>query len=201
MSRDDPVAALEAGAVDATAVLLEVPAFSAPGTDACHELLNRHAEINVLMVTYRQSATDRIAEWRRCVGSDATSMAIVTAQESGETADSSSEISVTAERPGDLTGMGIAITRQLSDWAGTPRPTTVCFDSLTTLLQYTDVQTTFRFLHVIVNRLRGSDAVGHFHIDPSAHDEQTIAQLVPIFDVVMRLDGDNEWSVQSTTSG
>lgn len=196
MSRDDPVGVLAETTPDAAAVLLAVPAFSVPGSKACHAFLSQEAEANILIVTYRQSANGRITEWRNR-GGDEVPMVIITAKDTGDIAQSHSNISVVTERPGDLTGMGISITKHLSQWEGNGRPTFLCFDSLTTLLQYTDVRTLFRFLHVVTNRLRGIGAFGHFHIDPTAHDQQTVSQLVPLFDAVIRFDDDSGWAVET----
>jgi archaellum biogenesis ATPase FlaH len=62
------------------------------------------------------------------------------------------------------------------------RQLVVCFDSVTQALQFSDVQSVFEFLHTFTGRLREVGAVGHFHLDPEAHDPQTVSRLKPAFD-------------------
>ena len=85
--------------------------------------------------------------------------------------------------PGDMTGVGIGVSEQLRRFAeeGTER-TRVVFDSLSTLLLYSDSETVFRFLHVLTGRIDDIDAIGLFTIDPTTHDEQTVGTLKQVFD-------------------
>lgn len=96
----------------------------------------------------------------------------------------------TVNSPRDLAGLGIVISEFLGQWeterwTEEPSQIVVCFDSLTTLLQYVDLQQAFRFLHVLCGRLASVDAVAHFHLDPAAHDDQTITTLRHLFDTVI----------------
>ena len=72
----------------------------------------------------------------------------------------------------------------------------VCFNSITSLLQYADLQRGFRFLHVVTGRVKTVGGVGHFHIDPDAHDAQTLATLKGLFDAVVEVNDDGSWDVQ-----
>lgn len=98
-------------------------------------------------------------------------------------------ISVTSiDDPGDLTALGIKINEFVEQWSaggdtGTGR-LNLCFESLTVLLQYADLERVFRFLHVLVARLRETGVDAHFHIDPSTQDEQTLVTLASLFDDV-----------------
>jgi hypothetical protein len=92
--------------------------------------------------------------------------------------------------PGDLTGLGIKLSQCLSSWSGDAKPTAVHFDSLTTLLQFADLKRVFQFVHVVTGRIESAGAVGYFHLDPAAHDEQTVATLRSIFDDVYEYGSD-----------
>lgn len=85
--------------------------------------------------------------------------------------------------PGDVTGVGIGISEQLRRFAedGTEH-TRVAFNSLSTLLMYSDTETVFRFLHVLTGRIDNTDTVGLFTIDPTTHDEETVNTLKQVFD-------------------
>lgn len=99
---------------------------------------------------------------------------------------------VSVSSPGDLTGLGMRIADCLSAWEGDGNRTVVCFDSLTPLLQFVDTSRAFRFLHMVLSRLAAVDAAAHVHMDPTAHDEQTVTTLASLFDVVVRLQ-DGGW--------
>lgn len=81
----------------------------------------------------------------------------------------------------DLTGIGIALTTALESWASADE-LLVRFDSVSVLLQYVNTATAFQFLHTVVGRLRGVSARSWFYLDPSLHDEQTIATIAAAFD-------------------
>jgi hypothetical protein len=49
---------------------------------------------------------------------------------------------------------------------------------------------------MLTNRLTELGASAHFHIDPAAHDEQTVAQLAQAFDDQVRVDGDGDRIVE-----
>ncbi|MFB6354173.1 MAG: RAD55 family ATPase [Halobacteriales archaeon] len=110
--------------------------------------------------------------------------------------------------PGDLTGIGIGVSEQVRRFeeAGVDR-VRICFYSLSTLLMYAELETVFRFLHVLAGRVDSIGAVGLFALDPTTHEESTVSTLKQLFDGVIevRLDdgpqarlvgvpgGDGEW--------
>jgi hypothetical protein len=119
------------------------------------------------------------------------------AQPGGSTASNVAEQAVEAlSSPGDLTGLGIKLSEVLKEWDRNDNRTVVCFDSLTALLQYADLQTIYKFLHVLTGRFDAADVTAHFHLDPDACDQQTVSTLTSLFDTVVELD-DGEWSVRS----
>jgi hypothetical protein len=85
--------------------------------------------------------------------------------------------------PSDLTGQGIAIAEALSP------ETVVCVDSLGALLQYVDREQAFQFVHTLGERCAESSSAMHFHLDPAAVDERTVATLSLPMDAVVDVDG------------
>lgn len=149
------------------------------------------AEERVLLVTNAQSPDDLIERWVRQRGSMPSELGIIAV---GEQTRSTTERPRTQQGPGilttvesraDLAGLGIAICTYLDEWRETGGTTTVCFDSLTELLKATGVEAAFKFLVILRQRLIDVDAVAHFHLDPTAHNDQTIAQLREVFDTVV----------------
>ena len=84
---------------------------------------------------------------------------------------------------GDLTAQEITITEALSPG------TAVCFDPFGALLQYTDREQAFQFVHTLGERCAESAAAMHFHLDPAAVDERTVATLSLPMDAVVDVDG------------
>jgi hypothetical protein len=61
------------------------------------------------------------------------------------------------------------------------------------MLQYVDVETAYEFLHTITGQLYAADARAHFHVDPTAHDAETVDAIASLFDAVVTLgDADPE---------
>jgi hypothetical protein len=56
------------------------------------------------------------------------------------------------------------------------------------MLQYVELETAYEFLHAITGQLYAADARAHFHVDPSAHDSQTVDSITSLFDAVVELD-------------
>jgi hypothetical protein len=192
-------------------ILLLSPSLHAATEEACLDLLalDDPREQNVLWVTYTRSPEACVQDWRAdCEAPPAgvqfvdvgetTRSASAAAASSGADADFGlgEEAVASLANPGDLTGLGIKLSEVLKEWSGAPERTVACFDSLTALLQYADLQTVYKFLHVLTGRFETADVTAHFHLDPDACDQQTVSTLTTLFDTVVELD-DGEWAVRS----
>jgi hypothetical protein len=102
----------------------------------------------------------------------------------------------TVSSPSDLTGLGMHISEQLSEWDGDGNRIVLDFDSLTTLLEYAPRESVFKFMHVLKGRVDSADAVAHYHMDPAAHEPQEISTFKSLMDAVIEVE-DGEWSVAS----
>jgi hypothetical protein len=165
--------------------------------------------LNALSVLFTQSTDEHLDAWERIAGTyptrthvanvvaderssaDATVGSETSAQESDERVDYTVDH---VGSPQNLTRLGVRITDCLDEWAETApdRQVAVCFQSVSTLLQYVEVPQAFKFLNVVTERCRATDAIAHYHLDPHAHDESTIETLVDLFDVVVEYE-DGEW--------
>lgn len=107
----------------------------------------------------------------------------------GETVSSEgSDVLVGVRDPVDVSDLGIAISLYLQDWATDDTPTVLGFHSLTDMLDHVDVETVFRFLHVLNHRLANTETTGQFYLDPSVVDEPTVGTLRPVFETVIERD-------------
>jgi len=90
--------------------------------------------------------------------------------------------------PGDLTGIGIGITKALEGLHNSGRERgRLALISLSTMLTYTDKKTVFKFCHVLSSRLDAAGYIGVFTIDSSAHDQQTIQVIKQAFDGLIEI--------------
>jgi len=118
--------------------------------------------------------------------------------------DGSSAASGASQRvstPADLTGISIGMAKQLKTLP-TQRLDGLRYGLVTvsTLLQFLDVQTVFKFLHVYTARVDDTDGLGVFTFTGEAHDAQARNTILGQFDAVIRLRetdaGDREVQVR-----
>lgn len=91
---------------------------------------------------------------------------------------------------GNLTALGVEIAETLSEWDGLPGDIGFCFHSLTPLCQYAEVDRIYRFLHEMTGHLSQVGARAHYHMDPDAHDDRTIATVQTLFDAIVHVADD-----------
>jgi len=199
-SNDDSVPGLSELS-DVSNVLLLVPSLQSHGRGACLDLLTRTSpeKTNVLAVTYTQTVQEWIDQWTGTVGTSPARGGVVSIGQSAPETNDPAWAATGIDNPSDLTGIGIEFSELLSQIgtaAGEDEHIAVCFNSVTSLLQYADLQRTFRFLHVLTGRIKTVDGVGHFHLDPDAHDDQTLATLKGLFDAVIEVNEDGSWEIQ-----
>lgn len=152
---------------------------------------------NMLWVSYTKPPDTQLRRWREHGHGHPANLGIVsvgesmrsTAASSGGSSFSSGPIEAVAN-PNDLTGLGIRVNEYLHRWEENDDQTRVCFDSLTAMLQYVEIETAYEFLHILTGRLYGTNAVAHFHMDPGAHDDQTVERIASLCDAVVDITGD-----------
>lgn len=187
---------------DASNVLFLAPSLGEAGEERCLDLFvpSDPTGTRLLGVSYTRTADRWLDLLREHVERPPSDLAVVSVGTTTRSAAAASGdarrangVVQTVESPDDLTGLGITLGQQLSAWTETSdEPVTVCFDSLTVLLQYVDLQRAFRFLHVLSGRVESMGVNAHYHLDPDAVDEQTVATLTSLFEAVLRYE-DGEW--------
>lgn len=187
----------------ATNVLLLAPDGTDADSEAClHLLSDDDVDLwNVLSLGYSTPPARTARAVGRATDStmDAAFVCIGERTRSTATASTSSEIDAwpgattvqVVPDPTDLAGIGLAVNERLEGW-GDDGQTVVCYHSLTHLLDYVDLQTAFRFLHVLLGRIAAADARAHFHLDPERHDRETVGTLSLLFDDVVSVDEDGD---------
>jgi len=136
---------------------------------------------DVLVVTFSRPEP-WLDAWADRLPTDGANLGLVQLTETDSWEGRQGSAHVRSANPKDLTGLGMAIRDFFDGVASSPRPSVVCFDSLTGLSEYHEVRTLFRFLRVVTQQVQTEGATAHFHIDPVAHDPQSLARLKPPFD-------------------
>ncbi|QLH83733.1 DUF7504 family protein [Halosimplex pelagicum] len=200
--RGDGTDADETGA--GSVALVCEPAFEAEATGQLDRAFDRgEGARSVLGVLYRHDvrAWTTALRARRDRVDSAAAVAVGPVAETGGGRDHLPVREVTD--PTDLTGVGIAVGEWLRACDADERPV-VCLDSLSTLLQYADLERAFRFLHALVAQVRSAGATAYVSVDPGAHDEATLATLRTLFDAVLgaeRRAGDTTADAPTDASG
>jgi len=178
------------GAVDApTMLLVELPQFDERDTAVCLDLLTveEPAEERLLIVSVTETIGKTHRRWDDRIGEHPAAFAVVSASFADDAPDGTAGWLTThrVDDPGDLTGLGVTISGQLSEWADAEEQVVVCLRSLTTMLQYVGPDELVRFLTELRKHLERSGAVAHFHLDPDAVDPRTVAALRSAVDGVV----------------
>lgn len=182
-----------------TNVLVLAPSMASVSTTRCVEQAEAlgPAETPILDLTFTDSPDRRIDTWRQRLSAPPPAVEVVAVgQTRGATEPSEGSVRYgadgrfgarTIDDPRDLTGIGIAVTETFDRWSEWDRAV-VRVGELTTLLQYAETSTVFRFLHVLTSRLTEANTVAFFRLTPDAHDEQTIGTLFQLFDDAIRIE-------------
>ncbi|MDX1745535.1 MAG: hypothetical protein R3324_06325 [Halobacteriales archaeon] len=146
----------------------------------------------LLIVTTNRNSGAIIDDFEERAGSAPNNLYIVDAvsEQQGDRGSLPPERVRNVSSPGDLTGIGIAVSEHFQDLvAGDTDRTRLGFYSLSTLLMYADIEGVFRFLHVLTGRVTSIQGLGLFAIDPTTHDESTINTLKQLFDGMIEVRG------------
>ena len=106
---------------------------------------------------------------------------------SASTGDGLSSVRTITVGAEDLTQLGIEIYERVVDGPeDEPGQLRFCFDSLVPLVSRYEMETVFRFLHLVTASLDRSRAMGHYHL-PVSRNAETVRTLEPLFDAIVEL--------------
>lgn len=153
-----------------------------------------------VVITTRDSADRVVADYRSLLTDpDAAEIGIVdcVTQHQGRSPSDTTTVKYTSS-PVDMTGIGIKFSEFVETFYADRglQQNRIALDSLSTLLTYSDLQTVFRFMHVLTNRIEDAEALGIHVIESTAHDAETMNTLKQLFDGVIELTDDSEMSAQ-----
>jgi hypothetical protein len=159
----------------------------------CHDLLvpTDPSTLDVLMILYHRSPENFLEEWDERFDARPANTFIVGVHDRTQSATTNSESAIleaaehvhqASVNPNDITGLGMQLNNALTEFEKSDNKLVVCFDSITALLQFIDLENAYKFLHMLTGKLHAADAYAHFHVDPEAHETQAIRQLQTTFD-------------------
>jgi hypothetical protein len=82
-----------------------------------------------------------------------------------------------------LSGLGETLSRVIEEYEAADGKIAVEIDILSELVEKFDLQTVFKFLHLLGKRIGQADALAHYHVDSRAQSESTINVLDQLFDI------------------
>lgn len=204
MTNTEPVPDLDSGRVpDDGNVLLLAPSVGGAERDACTGMLSHHdaASTRTIHVLYMESAIERYRLVESRLSDHPVESAVVAIGAGGVVGERGPEppaehyhVQRLAD-PADLTRLGMALNDALGEWAAAG-DVMLCFDSLSILMQYAETERVSRFLQMLTSRLTELGASAHFHLDPAAHDEQTVTQLAQTFDSRVKVGDEDDHVVR-----
>lgn len=176
-------------------VFLLSPTLGGGADSPCGDLLDQRPadETAILFVSLTDSPDGQVEFLRESLGELPARTAIVytgglDGQQQPAVPDSVAVRRV--ENPGNLTQFGVQITEALDTLRSGSENVVVCFQSLSTLLQYAASDQAFQFMQVLIDHFKQADATAHVHMNSDAHDSQTIATFTQLFDVVVDVEED-----------
>jgi KaiC/GvpD/RAD55 family RecA-like ATPase len=175
-----------------------------------HTLLaqSRPTEQGTIVVTTRTNAKRVVREFERAAGAvDSDHLSVVDCTGSmygfGATHDSATVTHVST--PGDLTGLGIGVTKFMRRCYEAGDTARFGLHSLSTMLMYSDLRRVFQFLHVITGRLSSCNFAGVFALDDTVVDDRDATVLSQLFDAVVEIretpDGTRELRTRGSDLG
>ena len=186
---------------DATNLLLVGPADHPVGETLCGRLLSSRSDgaVNVLVVTVTDTPGQRLSTLENYLEGDVVETTVIDVQNyNREVGYGQYNGPVDIRRVSsaqDLRRIGIMISKILTEWDDAPQKPTMCFHSISDLLDLTDdPQRVFRFLHVLRGRAQSAGMRAHFHFDPERHEEQVARTFTSLFDNAIKYDDDGSVS-------
>ena len=170
--------------VDMDSVLISGPAFSGR-RQLFHQILGMWGA-NALIISTRKTADHvQLTHRQRCTTTDESPELLIVDTLSNALDRPTTDTSQTkyAQHPSNLVSIGTKFTSILGQHEN--KDLSVGITTIDPLLVYASASDVFDFLTIIIQKSTVADFPVVATVDPDAHDETTIAQLVSLFDAVV----------------
>lgn len=180
---------------ETTLVLLLAPAVRDRPMNACVRALEGIGDDidRVVAVTVAGSARDWLSIWDGAVPSDAMPVTCIDVDTGARsmTQPVSAGATTQVERvhdPTDLEAVGRRVSDVLDTADEADEATGIVVHSLSGILQHVDESTAFKFVYTLGEVIRRVDGIVFFHLDPGAHDTETVETFRVVCDAVIDWD-------------
>lgn len=183
---DSTIRELPAG----TSLLVSGPAMIGKNELAIRLLAAGHEEGDgILCVTTSRNAASLLDEFEAQIPTLDRGLVGIVDCSGGDDQQTIKEIATErVSTPGDLTGISIGTAKLLQRFSKKDiSDIRHGFVSISTLIQYLDINTVFKFLHVYTSRINDTKGIGIFVVDSESHDPQTLSTITSEFDGVIEL--------------
>ena len=153
-----------------------------------------------VIITTRDSSDRVLTDFKSLLEDpESTHLGVVDAvtKHQGQSASDNELVRYTSS-PLDMTGIGIKFSEFVDEFYTdrSLQQNRVVLDSLSTLLVYSELQTVFRFMHVLTSRIEDADAIGLHIIESKAHNQKSLNTLKQLFDGIIEVDADKSVSLR-----
>ena len=190
-AKDHLFAAHQSTFVDDGSVLLRGRTDRSNTRDACVHLLTASGAAGaVVFVT--ADPTEQLAAWRERLEGSPARISIVTPAE-----DPLSDVEwltpaeaevVPVTDASDLKALGTTIADSIDPSRTPAGGVTVCCDILGELIRRFELQTVFRFLHLLAGRIRRAGALAHFHFEAGNYPDAVANMITPAFERTLAVE-------------
>lgn len=181
---------------DATAALVLAPSVRDTAASATAALLEsgERTHDRVVAVTVGQSADSWLRAWDRHVdaATKVSCVDVAVGTRSAATTDGGAR-KIPFEQitePADLESLGRTISDVLERTNDNGERVGLAVHSLTDLLGFVDEPTVFKFVYTLGEVVRRVDGAVYFHLDPAAHDEESVDTFAAACDAVVDVGDD-----------
>lgn len=191
-----------------TNVLISGPAMIGKQELAIKLIASGHdRDEGILIVTTRRNATSLINDFKQIIPDlDTDRIGIVNCSGTDDRQRLDEIALEKVSSPGDLTGISIGTARLLQGFYDRDiSEVRHGLISLSTMIQYLNIETVFKFIHIYTSRIEDTNGIGVFTIDNDSHEPRTVNVISSEYDLIIELreneSGDLELRVLGPESG
>ena len=194
---------------EATSVLVLANDSSDAEREGCAGFLTEQgvSESKAICVTVSESPDSRLSVWQQHLDDEMPEEAIIV--DAGSSLPANSQAAASGAFPSltldTLPGtaepidIGATVSRHLGALEETDAPLLLCLHSLTGLLECWERDRVIALVTALNRQCAEMGVLGHHHMDPEAHTEETVEMFRPLYDVVYEYLPDHGWTVTAAT--
>jgi hypothetical protein len=176
---------------DASSILVLRSESNVGADGSCkRHLLGDAVAVRLVGLEFSRPPREWHDSWRDLLGDRVVDAALVTSSDHSRDLDREGLTVRTVSSPAALTGIGMKTTALMSEWEAAEEEVVFVAESLTEILQYAQLQTLYRFLHVLTGRIDAVGARGQFYLDPTTQPPRVVNTLKTLFHGVLEREAD-----------